>query len=107
MPKAPKLLGSLVGLAITEGAMPAGKLVELYEKVEDTETRRRGIAEALLFVKVGSRMWPVSGQRLSFFTFKEGLICGKFSLCCSFLFVYPLCEFSLWSYPCVMFALCN
>ncbi len=52
MPKAPKLLGSLVGLAIAEGAVPAGKLVELYEKVEDTETRRRGVAEALRYVKV-------------------------------------------------------
>ncbi|BDA41688.1 Eukaryotic translation initiation factor isoform 4G-1 [Coccomyxa sp. Obi] len=51
VPKAPKLLGSLVGLAIAEGAVPAGKLVEVYEKVEDTETRRRGVAEALLYVK--------------------------------------------------------
>lgn len=52
MPKAPKLLGSLVGLAVAEGAMPAEKLVDLYGKVEDTETRRRGVAEALLYVKV-------------------------------------------------------
>lgn len=52
MPKAPKLLGSLVGLAVAEGAVPAGKLVDVYEKVEDTETRRRGVAEALLYVKV-------------------------------------------------------
>ncbi|EIE25379.1 hypothetical protein COCSUDRAFT_46693 [Coccomyxa subellipsoidea C-169] len=51
VPKAPKLLGSLVGLAVAEGAVPAGKLVELYEKVEDTETRRRGVAEALRYVK--------------------------------------------------------
>lgn len=52
VPKAPKLLGSLVGLALAEGALPAGKLSDLYEKVEDTETRRQGVAEALLFAKV-------------------------------------------------------
>lgn len=57
VPKAPKLLGSLVGLAIAEGAVPAGKLVDVYEKVEDTETRRRGVAEALLYVKVWD--WPM------------------------------------------------
>jgi hypothetical protein len=31
VPKAPKLLGSLVGLALAEGALPAGKLTDLYE----------------------------------------------------------------------------
>ena len=51
MPKAPKLLGSLVGLGIAENAVPAGKLADLYGKVEDTETRRQGVAEALLYVK--------------------------------------------------------
>ena len=52
VPKAPKLLGALVGLGIAENAVPAGKLSELYGKVEDTETRRQGVAEALLYVKV-------------------------------------------------------
>lgn len=51
MPKAPKLLGQLVGLGIAENAVPAGKLADLYGKVEDTETRRQGVAEALLYVK--------------------------------------------------------
>ncbi len=52
MPKAPKLLGQLVGLGIAESAVPAGKLADLYGKVEDTEARRQGVAEALLYVKV-------------------------------------------------------
>ena len=51
MPKAPKLLGQLVGLGIAESAVPAGKLADLYGKVEDTEARRQGVAEALLYVK--------------------------------------------------------
>ena len=51
MPKAPKLLGALVGLGIAENAVPAGKLADLYGKVEDTEARRQGVAEALLYVK--------------------------------------------------------
>ena len=52
VPKAPKLLGSLVGLGIAENAVPITKLADLYGKVEDTETRRQGVAEALLYVKV-------------------------------------------------------
>lgn len=51
VPKAPKLLGQLVGLGIAESAVPAGKLADLYGKVEDTDTRRQGVAEALLYVK--------------------------------------------------------
>ena len=54
VPKAPKLLGSLVGLGIAENAVPITKLADLYGKVEDTETRRQGVAEALLYVKASS-----------------------------------------------------
>ena len=54
MPKAPKLLGALVGLGIAENAVPAGKLADLYGKVEDTEARRQGVAEALLYVKASA-----------------------------------------------------
>ena len=54
VPKAPKLLGSLVGLGIAENAVPITKLADLYGKVEDTETRRQGVAEALLYVKAST-----------------------------------------------------
>jgi hypothetical protein len=63
VPKAPKLLGSLVGSAMAEGALPAGKLADLYEKVEDTETRRRGVADALLYTKVGTRFHEALASR--------------------------------------------
>lgn len=52
VPKAPKLLGALVGHGVAENAVPVGKLADLYGKVEDTETRRQGVAEVLLYVKV-------------------------------------------------------
>ena len=52
VPTAPKLLGGVVGLAVAEGALPAGRVVELYEAVEDTERRRSGAAEALKCLKV-------------------------------------------------------
>jgi hypothetical protein len=51
VPTAPRLLGGLAGRAIVEGALPASQLSELYAKVEDTETRRRGVAEALKYIK--------------------------------------------------------
>ena len=54
VPKAPRLLGSLVGLGIAENAVPITKLADLYGKVEDTETRRQGVAEALLYVKAST-----------------------------------------------------
>ena len=34
--------------------MPITKLADLYGKVEDTETRRQGVAEALLYVKAST-----------------------------------------------------
>jgi hypothetical protein len=58
VPKAPKLLGTLVGLGVAENAVPIGKLADLYGKVEDTETRRQGVAEVLLYVKVCALLSP-------------------------------------------------
>ena len=52
MPKAPRLLGGLAGRAVAEGALPSARITELYEKVEDTERRREGVAEALKYIKV-------------------------------------------------------
>jgi hypothetical protein len=52
VPKAPKLLGALVGLGVAENAVPIGKVADLYGKVEDTESRRQGVAEVLLYLKV-------------------------------------------------------
>jgi len=54
VPKAPKLLGMLVGLGISENAVPVSKLADIYGKVEDTDTRRQGVAEALLYVKASA-----------------------------------------------------
>ena len=52
VPMAAELLGKLIGLAVAEGALPAGRLAELYGQCETAEYRRDFVAIALKFAKV-------------------------------------------------------
>ncbi len=49
---AAELLGKLIGLAVAEGALPAGRLAELYGQCETAEYRRDFVAIALRSAKV-------------------------------------------------------
>lgn len=55
VPMAAELLGKLIGLALAEGALPAGRLQELYGQCETAEYRRDFVAIALKYAKA----WPV------------------------------------------------
>ncbi len=52
---AAELLGKLIGLALAEGALPAGRLADLYGKCESAEYRRDFVAIALKYAKVRPR----------------------------------------------------
>lgn len=52
VPMAAELLGKLIGLAVAEGALPAGRLAELYGQCETAEYRRDFVAIALKTAKV-------------------------------------------------------
>ena len=51
VPMAAELLGKLIGLALAEGALPAGRLQELYGRCETAEYRRDFVAIALKYAK--------------------------------------------------------
>ncbi|KAK9827674.1 hypothetical protein WJX81_006915 [Elliptochloris bilobata] len=51
VPMAAELLGKLIGLALAEGALPAGRLAELYGQCETAEYRRDFVAIALKYAK--------------------------------------------------------
>ena len=52
IPKAPLLLGNLLGQAVSEQVADGGALQKLCEPVEDTEARRELISNVLKFVQV-------------------------------------------------------
>jgi len=52
IPKAPLLLGQLLGKAITEGAFGHDALQEVCQPIEDTEARRELLAHVLKTVQV-------------------------------------------------------
>lgn len=52
IPKAPLLLGQLLGSAIDEGSLQGASLQEVCEPIEDTEARRELLAHVLKTVQV-------------------------------------------------------
>ena len=52
VPMAAELLGKLIGLAVAEGALPAGRLADLYGQCDTAEYRRDFVAIALKTAKV-------------------------------------------------------
>lgn len=51
IPKAPLLLGQLLGSAIVENSLPGSSLQQVCEPIEDTEARRELLAHVLKTVQ--------------------------------------------------------
>lgn len=55
IPKAPLLLGQLLGSAIDEGSLKGASLQEVCEPIEDTEARRELLAHVLKTVQASHK----------------------------------------------------
>ena len=65
IPKAPLLLGQLLGSAIDEGSLKGASLQEVCEPIEDTEARRELLAHVLKTVQASCKSMKQEGYTAS------------------------------------------